>query len=241
MASQKWIFDPPPPPPPKKTAGDGVRENNGQRERGGAHARGHSGWKKRGHGRQQGHGRQRDHRQQWQAGHVNTTVAGSFMPLQTGHFPALQPATMGFPTAPFPLMYPPYSTPYQYYPQQQYPIAQPPPQQDTSQETRPDTRKLLVYQSQPPQQNSYGYSMSSTAYSLPSHHFAPQPDVHVELSEEEIRAALERSKAKNKLRYVPRLNTVLIEEYSDRGDEHCAGYGGRRAGMERGTEEEMVV
>jgi hypothetical protein len=57
--------------------------------------------------------------------------------------------------------------------------------------------------------------MSSTAFSLPSHHFDAQPEKPAELSEEEIRAALEKSRDKNKLKYFPRSGIVLIAEYSN--------------------------
>jgi Nuclear fragile X mental retardation-interacting protein 1 (NUFIP1) len=203
MASQKWIYDPPPPPPPKKTGEDGVRQNDGQ---GRGHGRGRSGWNKRGQARHQsqrksnhGQGRQ----QQWHQQQLNANMAFPFMPVQTGFFssyPVFQPPTMGFATIQSPPVHPPYPTPHQY--PQQHSVAQPPPQQHTVQKTLPDTRKLLVYQAQPPLQNGYGYSMSSTAYSLPSHHFEPQPEIPVELSEEEIRVALEKSRAKNMSRYL---------------------------------------
>jgi hypothetical protein len=82
--------------------------------------------------------------------------------------------------------------------------------------------------------------MSSTAFSLPSHHFDAQPEKPVELSEEEIRAALVKSREKNKLRYFPLSSIMLIGEYSDWGDEHCVGFCGRCCSVERGTEKEMV-
>jgi hypothetical protein len=71
---------------------------------------------------------------------------------------------------------------YQFHPQQQlFPIPRP--------------RPLPVYRSQPPQpnpqQNAHGYTLSSTAYSLPSHHSKPVPTNNPELSEEELRHALE--------------------------------------------------
>jgi hypothetical protein len=201
MASQKWIFDPPPPPPPRTSAGDGVRENNSG-QRGGAQGRGRSGWKKRGQDRHQGPRAKPNHQQQWQPQHLNANMAAPFIPVQTGLFPSypvLQTPTMGFPTTPFPHMYPSYQTPYQY----QYPVSQPHPLHPIAQEPLHDSRKLPVYQSQPPQLNSHGYSLSSTAFSLPSHHFAAQPETPIELSEEEIRAALEKSRAQNKLRYFP--------------------------------------
>ena len=60
----------------------------------------------------------------------------------------------------------------------------------------PAPRPLPIYQSQPPkpnpQQNAYGYTLSSTAYSLPSHHSKPVPTNNPELSEEELRYALEQ-------------------------------------------------
>jgi len=60
----------------------------------------------------------------------------------------------------------------------------------------PPPRPLPIYQSQPPQpnpqQNAHGYTLSSTAYSLPSHHSKPVPANNPELSEEELRYALEQ-------------------------------------------------
>ena len=54
----------------------------------------------------------------------------------------------------------------------------------------------VYLQSQPKQpqtqQNSYGYTLSSTAYSLPSHHFQPHVSEQPDLSEEELRFALEQ-------------------------------------------------
>jgi hypothetical protein len=213
MASQKWIFDPPPPPPPRDRV-DGGRENN-SRQRGGG--RGRSGWNKRGQGRQHDHRAKPNHQQQWPPQQQNASMVAPFPPLPGlfPTFPPLRPPAMGFPTTPFPQVYPSYQPPYQYGLPQQYPVSQPHSLQRVAHEPHTDTRNLPVYQSQAPQRNSYGYSMSSTAFSLPSHHFDAQPEKPVELSEEEIRAALVKSREKNKLRYFPLSSIMLIGEYSD--------------------------
>jgi len=218
MASQKWIFDPPPPPPPKRTSTDVPGGNSGQR---GNYGRGRSVWSGRGgHGRHQrdrnGNHGQGQQQRQWQQNLAGPSMAAPFVAAQTGYFPsgyqhlpfpAYQPSIIGFPPNQFPLMYPQYGSPEQYQdPRQQYPVAQLIPQKRNMPQNRPEqpSRKLPVYPQQPPLQNSYGYSMSSTAFSLASHHFEPQPEKAPELSEDEIRFALENAKAKNRLRFFPR-------------------------------------
>ena len=214
MASRKWIFDPPPPPPPKKTCTDVPGGNSRQR---GNYGRGRAGWRGRGgHSRHQRNGNEnhgQGQQRQWQQNPAGPGMVAPFMAAQMGFFPLgyqqlpfpdCQPSAIGFPPNQFPRMYPQYGSPAQYqYPQQQCPITQPTPQKLTMPQSRPGqpSRKLPVYPPQPPLQNYYGYSMSSTAFSLPSHHFEPQPEMAPELSEEEIRFALEKAKAKKGIRF----------------------------------------
>jgi hypothetical protein len=222
MAS-KWIFDPPPAPPsPKRRLTDVPKGNNAQRAN---YGRGGRGWSQRGQGQRQRQGgghHVQESKQQWQQNLPGTNMAIPFMPAQTGFFhsgyqqpfPTFQPPATGFPTTLVPQMYAQYPTSGQYpYPPQQYPVTQSASPQPTVPQKMQElpSRKLPVYQSQPPVQNKYGYSMSSTAFSLPSHHLEPQDQKAPELSEEEIRLALEREKAKNKIRSVSRWGVVMTD------------------------------
>jgi Nuclear fragile X mental retardation-interacting protein 1 (NUFIP1) len=47
-----------------------------------------------------------------------------------------------------------------------------------------------------PQHNAQGYTLSSTAYSLPAGHYKPTPSEQPDLSEEELRYSLEKASKK---------------------------------------------
>jgi hypothetical protein len=87
------------------------------------------------------------------------------------------------------------------YPQQQWPQVYP---------SYPVQQNMYMYpqqyvQQQPmvhPQQNIHGYTMSSTAYSLPAHHSKPIPSERPDLSEEELRSALEQASENLKPAYI---------------------------------------
>ena len=184
MTSQNWIYDPPP-PPPKKAVPENTKTYNSQRL---VNGRDHS----RGNARQQGNGRS-NRQTNGQRGNRPRFMQPSPVYPQTGYqpaqVPAFQPQLVGY-TPQFPHPYPlqhPYPVQQQYYPYppQQYPQQFPPgaPLQSPP---------LPVYQSQ----NTYGYTLSSTAFSLPEHHFQPQPSEQPNLSEEELRYALEQQAGK---------------------------------------------
>lgn len=59
-----------------------------------------------------------------------------------------------------------------------------------------------MYEAQPPKQNAYGYTFSSTAQSLPAHHYKPHPSERPDLSEEELRHTLEEQIKTMKPRYL---------------------------------------
>lgn len=195
MTSQNWIYDPPPPPPPKKTVSENMKMHNSQRP---MNARGSFQGNTRGNTNQRPHlGNGRTNNRPQQRGQ-NSTMASTFgyqqphtanpsagyQPTQVPPMPIFQP----------PLGYAPENFPYQYPIQQQY-HPYPPQPLPQSQQSIPfqshtyPPRPLPVYQTS---QNVYGYTLSSTAYSLPSHHYKPQASERPDLSEEELRYALEQ-------------------------------------------------
>src|SRR5579859_8063045 len=103
------------------------------------------------------------------------------------------------------------SQPFPAYPTQQYPY--PSPYQQPQYAQHPPRYSTPRQQpAAPPPQNAYGYTMSSTAYSLPAHHYRPIPAAErPDLSEEELRFKLEQEAGKLKPGYVKRLyNKTLL-------------------------------
>jgi len=192
MTSQNWIYDPPP-PPPKKAVAENTRTYSSQRPMNRRD-------KFRGNARQQtpthGNGGSNYNRQTngQQGNRPRFMQPPSVYPQteyqQTVQVPTFQPQLAGYPPQ-FPLAYPvPHGYPVeqQYYPYlpQQY------PQQFISPVPPLQYRPLPVHQSQ----NTHGYTLSSTAFSLPEHHYQPQRSERPDLSEEELRCALEQQAGK---------------------------------------------
>ena len=192
MTSRNWIYDPPP-PPPKKAVAENTKTYNSQRPGDGRD-------KFRGNARQQqysGNGRSNYNRPtNGQQGNRPRFMQPSPVYPQTGYqqptqVPTFQPQLVGYPPQfphPHPLQQHSFPIQQQYYPYppQQYPQQFIPP--GSSLQSRP----LPVYQSQ----NTYGYTLSSTAFSLPEHHYEAQPSEQPDLSEEELRYALEQQAGK---------------------------------------------
>ena len=190
MTSQNWIYDPPP-PPPKKAAPENTKTYNSQRPVNGRD-------RFRGNPRQQqysGNGRSNYNRQtNGQQGNRPRFMQPSPVSPQTGYqqpgqVPTFQPQLFGYAPQfphPYPLQQHAFPIQQQYYPPQQY------PQQFVPPGPLLQSRPLPVYQNQ----NNYGYTLSSTAFSLPDHHSQPQPSERPDLSEEELRYALEQQASK---------------------------------------------
>ena len=232
MTSQGWIFDPPPPPPPKRTEVD--VNSHAQRQpttgRGGGPFRGNPRGGHVGRGRHIFNGSRRGHQQ------TTTTPAQSYTPQGA----AYTTTAYSMPLAAYPqgqAMYPSQGWPQEYTPHyqpysiQQY--SQPAPLPNQSQLVKapvqihnPDHwgRRLPVYSTQSPpmpgpkpakpKRNELGYSMSSTAYSLPEHHSIPVPSGSSEMSEEELRFALEMQMKEKISAYIDRRHTADVVHLS---------------------------
>jgi hypothetical protein len=204
MTSQNWIYDPPPPPPPKKPVPGSTDVYNSQqpvngRDKFRGNTRGNVDQQRRFVNRKSNNNRQQQSVQQ------NGNMAPQ-LGYQSTHFPTgyqtgrIQPSAtfqppLGYPLANFAYQYPVQQQYYPYAPQP-YPQSQPiPPDQVESQPHL--SRPLPVYQTQ---QNVFGYTMSSTAYSLPEHHYKPHPSERPDISEEELRFQLEQQMKKIKPR-----------------------------------------
>ena len=225
MTSQNWIYDPPPPPPPKKATGENARSYNSQRRGTGrdsvrGNARGNSNFGGRGNART-------NYRQGQQNRRPGNIAQQTVYPQPQGYAaPVFQTPMRGYAPQDFAAYSQPTwpTTTYQYAPQPQFnPYNQQPlqtqipliqsqqqflPHQYHSLQLFPipPPRPLPIYQPQPPQsnpqQNTYGYTLSSTAYSLPSHHSKPVPSDRPDLSEEELRYALEQQLQKKNTTYL---------------------------------------
>jgi len=236
MTSQNWIYDPPPPPPKKATADNAKVYNSQRRGTGRDYVRGNTRGNSNFQGRGNARTNYRQVQQNRQSG--NTTqqtvypqnqvyvVPGFQTPMQ-GYGPQNFAASRGYNPPTWP------TSTYQYAQPQFNPYNQPPLQAQTpllkSQQQFlppqyqflpshqqlfpiPQPRSLPIYHSQPPQpnpqQNAYGYTISSTAYSLPSHHSRPVPSNNPELSEEELRYALEQQLEQKNGTYLTSFYTV---------------------------------
>jgi len=62
----------------------------------------------------------------------------------------------------------------------------------------------------PPQQNAQGYTLSATAFSLPSHHYKPSTPDQPEMSEDELRYLLEQQMKNLKPGYPPPLGPLTL-------------------------------
>jgi hypothetical protein len=218
MTSQGWIFDPPPPPPPKRTAeahedrlGSGV--GRGGHRGGGPERRGRYPVSAKGTYR----GRQQNvpvptfqaQQQVFPQMAYGMPYAGFQRPIP---YVGVRQA--------YPHLYSPYAA--EHYPAPTLAqTTQPPSPHATARGTVPKPqiqnpdhtgRRLPVY-STPTTSKSYtkpsrklhaeknalGYSMSTTAYSLPEHHVIPIPAERPEMSEEELRYALEMQVKEKKM------------------------------------------
>lgn len=211
MTSQGWIYDPPPPPPPKRTAEEIRRDQSASTTSSGSRGT-------YGHRGRRNFGASRGGYRQQQNTAPTPAYPQVYPPMGYGTVYPMYPAQQMMYQAPgWPQGYPPQHGMQQYYP---YPVPQPPqpqpqPQpQITSQPPQgqppqypvkiqnPDHshRRLPVYSTtstpkpnkkKKQEKNALGYTISSTAYSLPEHHFQPITSGPPELSEEELRYRLE--------------------------------------------------
>jgi hypothetical protein len=174
MASQNWIYDPPPPPP--KLAKQSSQVYASQR---GGNGRDGSRGGSRGSGGQSGTGHYSRQYNIRPTSNQQTEPSRQIFPQQMNYYPP-----GGFPQR-------------SVYPQQQWAPVYP---------QYPVQQNMYMYPQQPmtyPQQNIHGYTMSSTSYSLPAHHSKPVASERPDLSEEELRSALEQASEKLKPVYIP--------------------------------------
>jgi hypothetical protein len=228
MTSQKWIYDPPPPPPAKATA-DSTRTYGSQRP-----VRGNSAFRGSGRGRaaEPGPGRGTFHpgTNARQSGNIGTGKGYGVQMQGYGMAAGFQQGSMGQSCGVSGSSFLPqqqmwngpyqHQFPFQQQQQQQFYPANPSHQHYPQSQPFYSSRPLQSYppnlhlnhpsqtsssrpQSQP-QQTSQGYTLSSTAYSLPSHHYKPSlpPSSHNEMSEDELRYLLEEQMKKLKPRYL---------------------------------------
>jgi hypothetical protein len=163
--SSSWIFDPPPPASATRPV---------EKQRTEDMVRGETDWRARGghRGRGRGRGEQRPGRVGGQGQPARTQSQGNYGQRMTpyGTYTGVD------------------STPVSLYPRQHFP--QYPLPNNTN---HLDSRRPVTYPSSStsPSHNSLGYTLSSTAYSLPQHHSRPTPTTP-SLSEKELRYMLEQ-------------------------------------------------
>jgi hypothetical protein len=219
MTSQNWIYDPPPPPPKRALPEDArtygsqrlANDNTGRGGRGGYRGGGrgnagqlHSAGASRG---------TYNRPQQFRQGNngIATPVYAQQMPsytptgfqqpaigypAQNYSFPQTAVPGQSWSSPAYPPQYP-IQQQYSVYPQMQY--GQQHPQSSQPFPQPPKHNNLMYHQSQSqshlsfpqPQQNAQGYTLSSTAYSLPERHFKPVAPERPDLSEDELRFILE--------------------------------------------------
>ena len=229
MSLQNWIYDPPPPAPKKAVSGN-VKAYNSQVP---LNARGTFRKNNRENGQRQNFGRGRTNNWQ-QPNRQNGIPISPYHPVYPRNHQQLNQA---YPTPTFepPMSGSPANIHHHSSQQQYHPY---PPPQYPQQPLPLSPSQLAVYQT-PPQTNIYGYTFSSTAFSLQASQDTPHPSERPDLSEEELRYKLEQQMKKVKPRYLFICGDLLTKS-SHRRNEHYVEFCGGYYGVEGGAEEEMV-